>query len=374
MLEQKIIEISGAYTPLNQIVTKYKTIMLIADECFEKLQICNYINYLQAETKVRFVVFREFESNPKYESVVKAVEIFQRESCEAIMAIGGGSTIDLAKCIKLFSNMKGNQNYLRQMIVPNDIELIVLPTTAGTGSEATRFAVIYYEGRKQSVSDSSCIPNTVIFDASVLMTLSEYQKKATMMDALCHGIESFWSVNADEESREYSKRAIQLVLENKKAYLNNEYAGNRNMLEAANLAGKAINIAETTAGHAMCYKLTSIYGIAHGHAAALCVSKLFQYMANFCNENSSERKNTEIILIFENLAKIMNCKNVDEAVIKLQGTVDELGFTIPYASEADYEILKQSVNQTRLKNNPIALSEETIDYLYHQILERGQDE
>ena len=115
-------------------------------------------------------------------------------------------------------------------------------------------------------------------DASALKTLPIYQKKSTMMDALCHSIESYWSVNSTEESNKYSKQAIQTILENKDAYLANKDLGNANMLKAAYLAGKAINITQTTAGHAMSYKLTSLYGIAHGHAVAICISKLWEYM------------------------------------------------------------------------------------------------
>ena len=86
---------------------------------------------------------------------------------------------------------------------------------------------------------------------------------------LCHSMESFWSVNSTEESKQYSREAIQLMMKYKNAYLANEAIGNTAMLKAANIAGKAINITQTTAGHAMCYKLTSLYGIAHGHRKSI---------------------------------------------------------------------------------------------------------
>ena len=78
-----------------------------------------------------------------------------------------------------------------------------------------------------------------------------------MLDALCHGIESFWSVHATKKSRENSRRAICGILENLELYLQNHPKGNAGMLEAAYLAGKAIDLTQTTAGHAMCYKLTT---------------------------------------------------------------------------------------------------------------------
>ena len=98
--------------------------------------------------------------------------------------------------------------YLRQKIVENDRRLFAVPTTAGTGSEATQFAVIYYRGEKQSVSHKSIIPDTVLFDPSSLKTLSLYQRKVGMMDALSHSIESCWSINSTNESKEYSRIAI----------------------------------------------------------------------------------------------------------------------------------------------------------------------
>lgn len=93
------------------------------------------------------------------------------------------------------------------------------------------------------------------------------------MDAFCHTLESFWSVNSIEESEVYSKKAIELILAHMEGFLSNTEISNAGMLLAANIAGKAINITQTTASHAMCYKITSIFGVAYGHAAILCDRK-----------------------------------------------------------------------------------------------------
>lgn len=76
------------------------------------------------------------------ESIVNGVALFREENCEIIIAVGGGSAMDVAKCIKLYSNVDSKINYLEQKIIPNDIKLLAIPTTSGSGSEATRFAVI----------------------------------------------------------------------------------------------------------------------------------------------------------------------------------------------------------------------------------------
>jgi len=285
-----------------------------------------------------------------------------------ILAVGGGSAMDVAKCIKLYANMDPGKNYLEQAQVPNDIKLLAVPTTAGTGSEATRYAVIYYEGKKQSVTDDSIIPSAVLMDAGVLTTLPLYQKKATMLDALCHGIESFWSVNSTEESKKYSAEAIRTIMANKDGYLANDPAANAAMLYAAHTAGKAINITQTTAGHAMCYKLTSLFKIAHGHAAALCDRALIPYMTAHFDRCIDGRGEAYLRATFDEIAQAMGAKDADDIGRVFGDLVDSLALTVPEATEEQFAELKTSVNPVRLKNHPVALDEDTIDRLYRGML------
>ena len=206
----RIISADNHYAELDNYIKESgcQSMMLVCDESLRFLDIRHYFDTLTDRLHVALTRFSDFKPNPLYESVEKGVGLFRRNRCDSIIAVGGGSAMDVAKCIKLYSNMDSGENYLKQAIVPNDVPLLAVPTTAGTGSEATRFAVIYYNGEKQSVADESCIPSVVLMDPSVLKTLPGYQKKSTMLDALCHAIESFWSVNSTEESRAYSGQAI----------------------------------------------------------------------------------------------------------------------------------------------------------------------
>ena len=342
--------------------------MLVCDAALQFLSIKDYFYNLESRTGIKVVIFDDVQPNPVYESVVKGVEVLKENDCDLILAVGGGSTIDTAKAIKLYSNMDPHKNYLEQEIVPNDLTLVAIPTTAGTGSEATRYAAIYYKGAKQSVTHTSCIPSTVIVDPSVLKTLPDYQKKATMMDALCHCIESYWSVNSNEESYPYSDEGIRLIMENMDGYLNNDDEGCANMLHAANLGGKAINITQTTAGHAMCYKITSLYGTSHGHAAALCVAKLWPFMIKNMDRCIDPRGQEYLGDIFKKIAAAMGCETVEAAIEKFQGILDKLDLKAPTPKEEDFEILATSVNPVRLKNFPVRLDEETADMLYRQLL------
>ncbi len=194
-----------------------------------------------------------------------------------------------------------------------------------------------------------------------------------MLDALCHAIESFWSINSNDESKAYSAKAMRMILDNKNAYLDNDVQGNKNMLEAAHIAGKAINITQTTASHAMCYKLTSLYGIAHGHAAAICLVKIWFYMVANLDKCIDPRGPKYLEKLFLDIASVMGCSNSYDAPELFQQILNELGIDTPnIGNEAEYDILTKSVNMVRLRNNPIRLEVETIDRLFHQILSRGE--
>ncbi len=372
-MEQRIISPGENYKGFDDWIRK--------TGCKKVLMVCDGSIWYQKEFNahlegiekmgVGMVGFRDFQPNPLYENVQAGVKLFRDEKCDAVIAVGGGSAMDVAKCIKLYCNLPGggeNGNWLDAEYVENNIPFLAMPATAGTGSEATRYAVIYYNGKKQSVTSESFIPDTVLMDPNILITLPLYQKKATMCDALCHAIESFWSVNSTDESKEYSRRAIELVIANMDGYLENTEEGRKNMLLAANTAGKAINITQTTAGHAMCYKITSLFGSAHGHAAILCNRVLFPWMIENTDKCIDSRGEQYLKDVFYEIAYALGCETPELAAEKLKSIFEKLQLDVPIATETQFEELKTSVNPVRLKNHPIALNVDAIDILYHRIL------
>ena len=376
-MEQKIITPDGNYAALDKWISDngIKRLMLVCGGSFRFLPgISEKIDIIRSG-KTTVIRFSDFKPNPSYESVVAGVELFRKKKCDGIIAIGGGSAIDVAKCIKLFSNMESDGKYgefLKTEIVPNEIPFLAMPTTAGTGSEATRYAVIYYEGKKQSVTSESCIPHSVLMDPGVLVTLPLYQKKATMMDAFCHAIESFWSVNSTSESKEYSKEAIGGILANMEGFLSNDEAGNAGMLMAAYVAGKAINITQTTAGHAMCYKITGLFYVSHGHAAALCNRALFPWMLDHTDRCNDPRGEEYLKKTFDELGRAMGCSCGRDGAEKLDNIIRKLEFFVPTANEEQFAELRTGVNPDRLKNNPVVLDENAINELYHTILNHSE--
>ena len=354
------------YTKIDEYLNEnnIKKLFIVCGKSFPNLSISSYINTLK---DIEITYFNDFLPNPTYESVVSGVNKYLESKSNAILAIGGGSAIDVAKSIKAFANMNHAKNYLEQTVTPNDIKLIAMPTTAGTGSESTKFAVIYYQGEKQSVTHDSLIPTVVIFDPSSLVSLPAYQKKATVLDAFSHAIESYWSVNATDESKTYSLESLSLIIQNIDEYLNNNNDINSVMLSASNIAGKAINIAKTTAGHAMCYKLTSLYNIAHGHAAALINSELYPYMITNLKRVTDKKKREMLTITLTKLANQFGYDNLEDSKEFIRDLLAKLDLYNVFVNDDDIAVLKKSVNTLRLKNNPLALTEQDIENIYKNL-------
>ena len=351
-----------------------KKLFLVIDSSYPFLNIKDAIEALPVEK----VKFSDFTPNPLYEQVCNGIELLKESHCDTILAVGGGSAIDVAKCIKLAVLAKeGNAAIIpplvsqRLPIEGTKIPFIAIPTTAGTGSESTHNAVMYYEGAKQTVTNDGVLPDFAVLEPTVLKTLPLYQKKCTMMDALCQGIESWWSVNSTDESKEYSKKAIELIMANWRKYIfeNDDEAAAQIML-AANYGGRAINITQTTAAHAFSYKITSLYKLPHGHAVAVGLPVIWEYMLGHLDKCIDSRGQDYLESIFSNISKSMGCSNPTDAIEVFEQMMADMELANPVAGnrEEELQILSTSVNPVRLKNNPVELSSDTIMSLYETII------
>ena len=348
----------------------FQKLFLVIDASYPFLNIKEDIEALE----VIKVSFSDFTPNPLFEDVCKGIDLFKQERCDAILAVGGGSSIDVAKCIKLAVLAKEGKDAIipplvsqRLLVDGTKIPFIAIPTTAGTGSESTHNAVMYYEGAKQTVTNDGVLPDYAVLEPAVLKTLPLYQKKCTMMDALCQGIESWWSVNSTDESKGYSKIAVELVMKYWKAYIfDNDSEAAVQIMLAANYAGRAINIAQTTAAHAMSYKITSLYKLPHGHAVAVCLPEIWEYMTNHMNRVIDARGQMYVDKIFETIATAMGPGKTRLAIAQFRQMLKDLELANPIAvnKEEELRILSKSVNPVRLKNNPIGIDEAKAYKLY----------
>lgn len=311
-------------------------------------------------------VFSDFEPNPEFGSVMAGKKLFESLGCGALLAVGGGSAMDVAKGIKYYAGSCVTEPAVLEC--RNEIELIAVPTTAGTGSEATRFAVMYYEGEKRAAEHENLVPQFVILDASLLETLPGYQRASTAFDALCHATESLWSVKSTQQSRAYALEAIELFFANYRGYLDNDRAANEKMLACANLAGRAINISETTAAHAMSYKITKLKGLSHGHSAALCLPCVMRRIAANTEKTTDKRGGEFLNERLAELAAAFGCGSAGEcAVLTEKMLIDCFGKVKISFSQQEIDLLASSVNIERLSNSPVEFDLAAVRAAYAEV-------
>lgn len=342
--------------------------LVVTGSHFEKFRTRGWLN----ESGLAYEVFRGFSPNPTYEEVLSGVGSFTDAGCDSLISIGGGSAIDVAKSIKLLVMKPDDESDVRledevgqHFDGASDLHYLphlAIPTTAGTGSESTHFSVCYVDGDKTSLADDSIMPDAVVLDAALLKGLSEYQKKCTLLDALCQVIESYWSVKSSEQSRWYSAKAIPILMDNAESYLVGDQTAAEQVLEAANLAGKAINLTTTTAAHAMSYKLTSLYGLPHGHAVAVCMPHVWKLLVERGSEDTHKR--------LEEISMLMTGSQVaEDGLGEFERLVNRMGIaTTVNGSPVDIHDLVASVNTERLGNFPIKLDSADLEKVYSEIV------
>lgn len=344
---------------------KAKKVFVVSTSLFDKWP----LKQLLIDNKIDYFLFDKYEPNPKYDDVLLGVKAFNTYGPDIIVSLGGGSSIDVAKAIKLFFSHDLEADKMPKEYSYNSLKHIAIPTTAGTGSESTRFSVIYLNGVKQSLTHDTIIPDYVILEPNLLLGLPDYQKKATILDALCQGIESFWSVNSTDDSIKYSKEAIKIILANIKSYiLSNDIKNSEEVLYASNLAGKAINITQTTAAHALSYKLTSLYGIAHGQAVAITLPYVWEYISNNLDNFNDKRGLNYLKSMLTELNGLFNTNNTSDSIAIFNEIYKMMNFKPIVANDKEVDILVENVNPDRLNNNPVKLKKEDIRKIYSESL------
>ncbi len=330
---------------------------------FEKTKIFDYLKQFNP------VVWDRIRPNPRFDDMIDAARIFINESCDFMIGAGGGSPMDSAKMIRLMTTNDVSK-CLYEPMANNSVKALFIPTTSGTGAEATKTSVFYInETEKFSVHNLDFIPDYVLFDESLLLTVPDYQRKCTCLDTLSHAVESCWSVKANDESKEYAKRAITLFFENKDSYMNNQPNGNKGMLEASFYGGKAINITGTTAAHAMCYNITMNCNTAHGHSVALVLAKQWEYMLSHNGKVNDSRGREYVLKTFGELAKLMGGKNTSDGANIINGLLKEFDLPTPKLTNSCIDEFVSKVNTDRLGNNPTVLKNEDVKAIYNMIFE-----
>lgn len=365
MSEPYFTDVENNYSKIGETLKKLriKKALIVCSGSFERTKLKPYFSRLQTEEEMDFVRFSDYTANPDINSVFKAKDLYIKENCQGIIAAGGGSATDLCKCLRL--SLSKEKEYSDSPFIP----FFVIPTIAGSGSEVTKFAVIYSNQEKLSVSDRLCMPDVVFYDSSLLETLPIKQMVSAFLDAFCHCIESLWSVNSTAASIFYAESALKLLLKYKDKYLENDPEGNKNLQKAAKFAGRAINISQTTAAHAMSYKLTKLFDIPHGISAGLCLEKVWKHIIDHKSHCCDSRGVNQLELSFDIISQALGCDKIENALSFYQEMLISLKLPKLRAQNPwDPDLLANSVNTERLKNSPVPISTNQLRKMYEEIL------
>ena len=321
--------------------------------------------------------FFDFEVNPNIEDVQAGIDIILSFKPDLVLAIGGGSVIDMAKLINIFSAHVNKEREIREFVNKSSsvkrkgLPLIAIPTTSGTGSEATHFAVVYIGTKKYSFAHEYVLPNYAIIDPSLSYSNPSYIKACSALDALSQSIESFWAVGSSEESRNYSRKAIKLILSSIELAVNkNDIKAMNNMAIAANFAGKAINISKTTAAHALSYPITKYLNIPHGHAVALTLGKFFVINSKYSLNELNDKRGIEYFeKIIEEINGFFECSDSEMTCTKWYQLMENLSLendlkSIFRDANIEFGSIVNDINLERLNNNPVKISSNQIEELF----------
>lgn len=323
-------------------------------------------------------VFRDFTENPKLEDVEKGMRALKESGSEVVLAVGGGNVIDVAKSINILAAQPGDPEAIvkgEQAIVNKGVPMIAVPTTAGAGSEATHFAVVYLDKNKYSIAHPHVLPDVAIVDPRLTFNLNPGVTATSGIDVLCQSVESHWNVHATEVSRAYSAEAIGLVLAHLETAVNRPTEGSRvGMAKAANLAGKAINITKTTAPHALSYTLTSYFGVPHGQAVSVTLGAFLEYNHAVTEVDALGAGGARAAKAsVDAVIALLGCAGPKQAREKIAALMTSIGLKTRLSelgakTDADLDLMMDNVNLERLKNNPRVVTREGLRTLLRSLL------
>lgn len=316
------------------------------------------INRIVLQTGCVATDFFDFSANPKCEDLERGLELLKNCGADCIIAVGGGSVIDMAKLIRFFHSYSGEVTGKCFEKQKDLLPLVAMPTTSGTGAETTPFSVIYKNKVKYSAEHDGMLPDYAIIYPPFTYNNPKYLTACTGFDALAQAIEAYWNINATNESDFYSERAISLIWENLFKAVNEPNYDIRDIIsEGAYYAGKAIGITRTTAPHAFSYAFMTYCGLPHGHAVALT----FPFFAelNMYRFDEANLQNPNCIKTYA--MKMERLRNMLGLYLKtiysqMQVYLEHIGLGNTLKNMTDVRKLLSMVNLQRLGNNPVKIS------------------
>lgn len=258
-------------------------VMVVTDPGLVKSGIVARLEELLKKANLLVSRFDDVEPDPAFETAIKAAEMAKNSGCDIIIGLGGGSSQDVAKVASILATNSGPvSDYFGIDLVPAPgLKLILIPTTAGTGSEVTPIAILsdHHEKLKKGIVSAHLFPATALLDPELTIGLPSQITAATGMDALIHAVEAYTSKNATDMTDMLAIQAIRLINSNiRKAFANGEDIEARGkMLEGSLLAGMAFANAGVTAVHAFAYPIGAEFNIPHGVANSIMLVPVMEF-------------------------------------------------------------------------------------------------
>lgn len=309
----------------------------------------------------RITTFSGFAPNPRLEDLEIGASRIRDVRPDAVLAVGGGSVIDMAKLLALVC---GSNSGVREAIeeptaVTQIPPIVALPTTAGSGSEMTHFAVLYVDGRKRSIAHPAMRPRYALVDPELTWSMPPPLTAVTGLDCLAHAMESMWSVRASASSYETARSALALAWTAlPKAVSEPSPSHRREMAHAANLAGKAIDVSRTTLCHALSYPMTWEFGVPHGHAVALTLGEVLLFNSRATEADVVHPGGVERLRrITADINETLGVESPGEGAEAVRSLVRRLGLgtslsEVGITTVGDRERVSGSVDAQRAANNP----------------------
>ena len=325
---------------------------------------------LEAVAQVRR--WSDFRANTDSADLINGLRIVEEFAPDVVLGVGGGSAMDMAKLLCAFHTVTDEERLHKAIrsgdaVTSRSLKLVLSPTTSGSGSEATRFAVVYIGENKFSIAGSAMLPDTVILDPLLTISATAYQRATSGIDAFAQAIESLWASGGTDESRAFAKEAMGRIATALPQFVNDPSAASAgDMAHGSHLAGRAIDISRTTAAHALSYGFTKSYGVPHGHAVALTLGAFIEAHADAADSVlqdtvPADRHRAAMSIIMSTL----NASTGVQAREAFTALADSIGLSLRLSDVGvtrieQVEDLAARVNVERLGNNPVRYTAEQL--------------
>ena len=268
--------------------TGVKNLLIVTDAMLVKIGLLKAMQERLQQLGVSCVVYDGVLPNPTIEQIETGLAMLKKEGCKAILAIGGGSSIDAAKVIAARARnpypITWMAGLMRILIPP--MKLYAVPTTAGTGSEVTIAAVVSDPSttRKFAIMDTALVPVAAALDGALMTGLPPAITAATGMDALTHAVEAYISRNCTDHTDQQALDAVKLIMQNLAEAVKNggNVTARQNMAQASFKAGVAFTIAGVGYVHAIAHNFGAYYHVPHGLANAIVLPRVLDFSKPDC--------------------------------------------------------------------------------------------